>query len=82
MGSPPVLDTNLFNTLTEVQQATNEWVEDYNQIQPHQSVILRFDFDISKSKYRAAIFHFCTTRYLDPFSQKQWSKDISHLLMA
>lgn len=33
-----VLDANLFNSVTEVQAAADEWVADYNQYRSHESL--------------------------------------------
>ena len=33
-----ILDANLFNTLSEVQQAVDEWITDYNEYRPHESL--------------------------------------------
>jgi putative transposase len=33
-----VLDANPFNTLSEVQQAVDEWITDYNEYRPHESL--------------------------------------------
>ena len=33
-----VLDANLFNTLSEAQEAAKEWLKDYNEYRPHESL--------------------------------------------
>ena len=33
-----VLNAHLFNSVTEVQQAAEEWVADYNEYRPHESL--------------------------------------------
>jgi putative transposase len=33
-----LLDANLFNTLSQVQDAVDEWVTDYNEYRPHESL--------------------------------------------
>jgi putative transposase len=33
-----LLDANLFNTLSQVQEAVDEWITDYNEYRPHESL--------------------------------------------
>jgi putative transposase len=33
-----VLDANLFNTPSEAQEAAEEWLKDYNEYRPHESL--------------------------------------------
>jgi putative transposase len=33
-----VLDANLFNALADVQQIADDWLSDYNEYRPHESL--------------------------------------------
>lgn len=33
-----ILDANIFHSIEQVQQKANEWIEEYNNVRPHQSL--------------------------------------------
>ena len=46
-----VLDTNLFNSITQAQEAADAWVMDYNQFRPHDSLD-----DMTPMEFRSRAF--------------------------
>ena len=46
-----VLDANLFNTLSEALEAAEEWLKDYNEYRPHESL-----GDLQPAVFKSRIF--------------------------
>ena len=47
-----VLNANLFNTIDEVQEAADQWVMDYNEYRPHESL-----GNISPAVFKPRVFN-------------------------
>ena len=46
-----VLDANLFNSISEVQAAADDWLMDYNEYRPHESL-----GDVPPAAFRPRVF--------------------------
>ena len=53
-----VLDANLFNSLSEVQEAADDWLLDYNECRPHESL-----GNVPPIAFRARIFNQDVSRF-------------------